>query len=186
MKRRLELARGLIHRPKVLFLDEPTLGLDPQARHNIWQYVLELRTNEGITIFMTTHYMDEAENCDRIAIVDDGSIVALGTPEELKQKVGGDVITLKAENNNAAKRELRDRYSIDSSFSGNNLTFTVPQGDKFLPKFVRESNQQMQSISVRRPTLDDVFLKLTGHTLRDESVNTRTGLSRSKWGPSRR
>jgi len=186
MKRRLELARGLIHRPRVLFLDEPSLGLDPQARCNIWQYVLDVRKQEDLTIFMTTHYMDEAEYCDRIAVIDKGGLVALGTPEELKRGVGGDVISLKAEDLVAVQKELRDRYSIESEMENGNVRFTVPQGAEFLPDFVRNSSQRMQSISVRRPTLDDVFLKLTGHAIRNEAADARTNLRGTRWGSGRR
>ncbi|MDA1189930.1 MAG: ATP-binding cassette domain-containing protein [Chloroflexi bacterium] len=186
MKRRLELARGLLHHPRVLFLDEPSLGLDPQARHKIWEYVLDLHRNDDTTIFMTTHYMDEAEHCDRIAVIDNGGIIALGTPEELKRKVGGDVITLKSNDKESIQKELREKYSIESELKDDAITFTVSEGDKFLPEFVRASTQPMQSISIRRPTLDDVFLKLTGHAIRDEAADAQVNLRGGKWGSRRR
>src|SRR2546430_1266682 len=107
MKRRLESARGMLHQPQILFLDEPTLGLDPQTRKSIWTHLNELRSTKGVTIFMTTHYMDEAEYCDRIAIIDRGKIVALGTPEELKGLVGGDVVTITSTKPDAAESEIK-------------------------------------------------------------------------------
>ena len=112
MKRRLEIARGVLHHPQILFLDEPTLGLDPQTRKHIWAYLQALRKREGITLFMTTHYMDEAEFCDRIAIIDRGQIVALGTPSELKSRVGGDVVTVTTSDSAAAAREIAERFAV--------------------------------------------------------------------------
>lgn len=168
MKRRLELARGLLHRPRVLFLDEPTLGLDPQTRHRIWEYISQLRAQSQLTIFMTTHYMDEAENCDRIAVIDHGEIVALDTPDNLKDSVGGDVVMLRAKDNQAAIVELREQYHLSPQLQNGVISFSVPRGEEFLPVFVRQFGQQMVSIGLRRPTLDDVFLKLTGRGIREE------------------
>ena len=173
MKRRLELARGLLHHPKLLFLDEPTLGLDPQTRRHIWQHVLALRQQEDLTIFLTTHYMDEAEYCDRIAIIDHGRIVALDTPDNLKDSLGGDVVTLEAENSEGAVAELKERYNLSPEVDNGLVTFSVPRGDTFLPEFVRGFGSGLASISVRRPTLDDVFLKLTGHAIRDREADDR-------------
>ena len=115
MKRRLELARGLLHYPRVLFLDEPTLGLDPQTRNRIWEYVLELRRSEGTTIFLTTHYMDEAEKADRIAVIDHGKLVAMDTPQQLKNMVGKDVISVKTDDNGKAAEEIRRRYQVEAA-----------------------------------------------------------------------
>ena len=171
MKRRLEIARGLLHHPRVLFLDEPTLGLDPQTRRRIWQYLLDLRQGEGLTIFMTTHYMDEAEYCDRIAIIDHGSIVGLDTPAALKDRVGGDLITIKAPDGAAAAAEIRTRYGIEPQLADDAIRFHVPQGETFLPEFVRSFGQPLESVGLSRPTLDDVFLTLTGHEIRDEEVS---------------
>jgi len=172
MKRRLELARGLLHRPQVLFLDEPTLGLDPQTRRRIWEYIHALRRQEKLTIFLTTHYMDEAENCDRIAIIDYGHIVILDTPDELKDTLGGDLVTLEAEDSEAATVELRERYNLSPEVQNGVVTFYVSQGEKFLPDFVRSFNSRLLSIGVRRPTLDDVFLKMTGHAIRDQEAGS--------------
>jgi ABC-2 type transport system ATP-binding protein len=167
MKRRLEIARGLLHHPRVLFLDEPTLGLDPQTRRRIWDYLRDLREREGLTIFLTTHYMDEAENCDRIAVIDHGEIVALDTPTGLKGAVGGDLVTITTADRQAAATELRGRYGLESSVADGTVSFQVPAGETFLPEFVRTFGQPMEAIGLRRPTLDDVFLHLTGHEIRD-------------------
>ncbi|MFC1917958.1 ATP-binding cassette domain-containing protein [Chloroflexota bacterium] len=171
MKRRLELARGLLHYPRVLFLDEPTLGLDPQTRNRIWEYVLEMRRKEGTTIFLTTHYMDEAEKADRIAIIDHGKLVAMDKPEKLKQKVSQDIISLKTDDTDKAIREIRERYQLEARYDGTELTFEVPSGEKFLPKFLREFSAGVLSVNLRRPTLEDVFLKLTGREIREEGAN---------------
>lgn len=180
MKRRLELARGLLHHPQVLFLDEPTLGLDPQSRRHIWDYILTLREQEELTIFMTTHYMDEAENCNRIAIIDNGQIVALDTPDKLKDSLGGDVVTLKAEDSQAAALELKERYDLSSEIQNGMVTFSVPNGGTFLPDFMRGFHSRLLSVEVRRPTLDDVFLKLTGHAIRDQEVDSREQMRRMR------
>jgi ABC-2 type transport system ATP-binding protein len=167
MKRRLEIARGLLHRPRVLFLDEPTLGLDPQTRRRIWEYLAELRARDGLTIFLTTHYMDEAEHCDRIAVIDHGRIVALDSPTNLKSAVGGDQITITTSDGPAAADELRGRYGLSPSIVDGTVSFLVPAGEAFLPEFVRGFGQPMEAIGLRRPTLDDVFLHLTGREIRD-------------------
>ncbi|MFC1914798.1 ATP-binding cassette domain-containing protein [Chloroflexota bacterium] len=171
MKRRLELARGLLHRPKVLFLDEPTLGLDPQTRNRIWEYILELQQLEGTTIFLTTHYMDEAEKADRIAIIDHGKLIAVDTPEGLKQMVGKDIISVKTDDNSRAVEEFHSRYQIEARHDGAGLTFEIASGEEFLPVFMKEFGTKILSISLRRPSLDDVFLKLTGREIREEEVS---------------
>ncbi len=176
MKRRLELARGLLHHPQILFLDEPTLGLDPQSRRHIWDYVLALRREEELTIFLTTHYMDEAEHCDRIAVIDQGKIVALDTPEKLKDGVGGDLVTIEAEDTAQAVAELKDSLGITPEVDDGVVTFSVPRGDTFLPDFIRGFMTRLLSVSVRRPTLDDVFLQLTGHAIRDQDLGDRAQL----------
>jgi len=172
MKRRLELVRGLIHHPKVLFLDEPTLGLDPQTRNYIWGYLDRIRREENVTIFMTTHYMDEADTCDRIAVIDNGNIVAIDSPETLKNKLGGDVVFLRTSDQSGALRELSEQWSVGVEVEEDLIKFAVPNGEKFLPTFIREFKGQILSIGVRRPTLDDVFLNLTGKGIRDEEVDT--------------
>ena len=170
MKRRLEIARGLIHRPKVLFLDEPTLGLDPQTRSRLWDFILDLREREGTTVFLTTHYMDEAEYASRIAVMDYGKIIALDSPKGLKSMVSRDMISLSTVDNPKAQAELKERYHINATDDGEQITFEIANGDRFIPVLVKELKTEILSVSLRRPTLDDVFLKLTGHRLRDEAV----------------
>ena len=170
MKRRLEIARGLLHSPRVLFLDEPTLGLDPQTRRHVWDHILALRKQHNLTIFLTTHYMDEAENCNRISIMDNGRIVTLDTPDKLKNSLGGDMVTLRAEDNDAAALELTERFNLSPTIENGTITFSVPRGDKFLPRLMGKFKQPLLSISIHRPTLDDVFLKRTGHAIRDSEA----------------
>src|SRR5436189_2356749 len=134
MRRRLEIARGLMHSPRVLFLDEPTIGLDPQTRSSIWRYIAELKAAEEITIFMTTHYMDEAEFCDRIAIMDQGVIVALDTPEDLKARVGADRVRIETDDDAAAIDSLRERFDIDGRIVEGAVMFAVPGGEEFVPR----------------------------------------------------
>lgn len=170
MKRRLELARGLLHHPRVLFLDEPTLGLDPQTRNRIWEYILELRRAEGTTLFLTTHYMDEADKADRIAIIDNGKIIAMDLPVELKKIAGNDIISVKTDNNDKAIQEIKQRYSIEASLDSNGLVFSVINGEEFLPVFIKEFRTKILSVGLRRPSLEDVFLKLTGREIREEGA----------------
>jgi ABC-2 type transport system ATP-binding protein len=167
MRRRLEIARGLMHSPRVLFLDEPTIGLDPQTRRSIWAYIRELQEREEITIFMTTHYMDEAEWCDRIAIMDKGEIVALDTPQTLKAGVGADRVTIETHDNDAAIAAIQERFNIEARVSEGNVTFGVEAGEQFVPRLFAELDLPILGVSVSRPTLDDVFMSFTGSTIRD-------------------
>ncbi len=167
MKRRLEIARGLMHSPRVLFLDEPTIGLDPQTRSSIWRYIRALQEAEGTTIFMTTHYMDEAEFCDRIAIMDRGEIVVLDTPEALKAGVGADRVVLGTADDDAALAALRKRFGIEASVAEGAVTFHVENGEAFVPRLFAELGVAITSVAVSRPTLDDVFMRYTGSTIRD-------------------
>ena len=171
MKRRLEIARGLIHSPRVLFLDEPTVGLDPQTRAHIWEYINELRRREQITIFLTTHYMDEAEHCDRIAIVDHGSLVAIDTPDALKATVGKDRIELHVDDEAATVSELAARFAIEARLSEGAVIFQVTGGEQFVPRLFPELEQPIRSIRVARPSLDDVFMTYTGRTIRDAEAS---------------
>jgi ABC-2 type transport system ATP-binding protein len=181
MKRRLEIARGLLHQPRVLFLDEPTLGLDPQTRRRIWEYLAELRARDGLTIFLTTHYMDEAEHCDRIAVIDHGRIAALDSPANLKSAVDGDLITIATADGDAAALELRSRYGVSPVLADGTVSFHVPAGEAFLPEFVRGFGQPMEAIGLRRPTLDDVFLNVTGREIRDPEGNAAPEPTTGMW-----
>jgi ABC-2 type transport system ATP-binding protein len=167
MKRRLEIGRGLLHAPRVLFLDEPTVGLDPQTRSSIWRYINDLRRREDITIFMTTHYMDEAEFCDRIAIMDHGKIVVMDTPEALKASVGKDRVQIKTADDEAARLALQDRFDLTATMAEGQVTFAVPGGEAFVPRLFAELGVAINSVSVSRPSLDDVFMSYTGTTIRD-------------------
>ncbi len=167
MRRRLEIARGLMHSPRVLFLDEPTIGLDPQTRRSIWSYIAELKRSEEITIFMTTHYMDEAEWCDRIGIMDHGEIVALDSPETLKEAVGTDRVMIHTDDNDLAIAELAQRFGIEAKVAEGAVTFGVPGGEEFVPRLFEELDVPIRAVSVSRPTLDDVFMSYTGTTIRD-------------------
>jgi ABC-2 type transport system ATP-binding protein len=167
MRRRLEIARGLMHSPRVLFLDEPTIGLDPQTRRSIWSYIRELQEREEITIFMTTHYMDEAEWCDRIAIMDQGQIVALDSPETLKAGIGTDRITIQTDDNDAAMLALSERFGVEPQILEGAVSFGVAGGEQFVPRLFAELDLPIRGVSVSRPTLDDVFMSFTGSTIRD-------------------
>ncbi|MCL2583655.1 MAG: ATP-binding cassette domain-containing protein [Streptosporangiales bacterium] len=167
MKRRLEIARGLLHAPRVLFLDEPTVGLDPQTRSSIWSYITDLKRREDITIFLTTHYMDEAENCDRIAIIDHGQIVAIDTPENLKASVGKDRVQISTDDDESAIAEIKQRFGIDAAVHERQVTFSVEAGEQFVPRLFAELDRPIRSVNVARPSLDDVFMSYTGRTIRD-------------------
>jgi ABC-2 type transport system ATP-binding protein len=167
MQRRLEIARGLLHAPRVLFLDEPTVGLDPQTRASIWAYINDLKKREDITIFLTTHYMDEAENCDRIAIIDHGKIVAIDTPEALKASVGKDRVQIHTADDAAAIRALAETFGIEAAVHEGAVTFAVAAGEQFVPRLFGELGIPIRSVSVSRPSLDDVFMSYTGTTIRD-------------------
>ncbi|MET9242245.1 ATP-binding cassette domain-containing protein [Nonomuraea sp. NPDC003709] len=167
MKRRLEIARGLLHSPRVLFLDEPTVGLDPQTRSAIWGYINQLRLLEDITIFMTTHYMDEAEYCDRIAIIDHGEVVVIDSPEALKASVGKDRVQIQTPDDAEAIKALRERFGLEAAVREGAVTFAVASGEEFVPRLFAELGMPIKSVSVSRPSLDDVFMSYTGSTIRD-------------------
>jgi ABC-2 type transport system ATP-binding protein len=179
MRRRLEIARGLMHSPRVLFLDEPTIGLDPQTRSSIWRYIRALQQTEETTIFMTTHYMDEAEFCDRIAIMDRGVIVALDTPAALKAGVGADRVTIGTADDEAALAALVQRFGIEASISEGSVTFFVASGEAFVPRLFAELGVPITAVSVSRPTLDDVFMNYTGSTIRDAESSPASDRNRA-------
>lgn len=167
MKRRLEIARGLLNYPRLLFLDEPTVGLDPQTRNHIWEYILKLKEKAGITIFLTTHYMDEAEICDRIAVMDHGEVIALNSPENLKNDVGGDVLEVSTDDNATAKKMIEEDYQKEVTETDDILNIKVAKGNEFLVNFVKGFPISIKSVNLRRPTLNDVFLNLTGRAIRE-------------------
>ena len=179
MRRRLEIARGLMHSPRVLFLDEPTIGLDPQTRASIWGYIRQLQQSEEITIFMTTHYMDEAEFCGRIAIMDGGEIVALDTPGALKEAVGADRIRIETADDDRAIAALGERFGLEATVSEGVVSFAVADGEEFVPRLFAELGVPIKSVSLSRPTLDDVFMNHTGSTIRDAEESSSKNKNRA-------
>lgn len=178
MKRRLEIARALIHYPKVLFLDEPTIGLDPQTRVNIWEYIVKLAKREKITIFLTTHYMEEADFlCNRVAIIDEGKIIAIDSPENLKRKIGGDALIIEADNKEKTKEVvLKLSFVKKVSEVGGKIYVNIENSEENLPsvfEVLRNNNIKIKSISVRKPSLNDVFIYYTGKEIRDEIENSK-------------
>ena len=169
MRRRLEIARGLMHHPKILFLDEPTLGLDPQTRDHIWKYIEKLAKDEKITVVITTHYMDEADKlCDRLAIIDHGKIIVLGTPEKLKKDLGGDIVNLKGKNISLEKLK-KLKYVKKVEKSNGEVCLTVKNADEHLQQILKTAGK-IESVEVRSPTLNDVFLHYTGRDIREDSA----------------
>src|SRR5918996_3505149 len=183
MKRRLEIARGLLHSPRVLFLDEPTIGLDPQTRRSIWTYIGELREREDITIFLTTHYMDEAEHCDRIAIINAGKIVVVDTPAALKASVGKDRVQIQTDDDATAITRLAERFGITAAVHDGAVTFAVPAGEQFVPRLFADLGVAIRSVSVARPSLDDVFLAYTGTTISDAEAGAGQRLRANPFTP---
>lgn len=185
MRRRLEIARGLLHHPKVLFLDEPTLGLDPQTRRHIWAYIEKLNKNEKVTMMLTTHYMDEADYlCDRIAIIDQGKIVAEGSPTSLKDSLGGDVIILVTSAKDEKLKEglikIKNVKSVD--FVKDAIRLTASKGETVIPEAMnvtRQHDAEIKSVSLHGPTLEDVFIKFTGRRLRDETEGKKDQMKRA-------
>ncbi|HKS59246.1 MAG TPA: ATP-binding cassette domain-containing protein [Thermoplasmata archaeon] len=180
MRRRLELAVGIIHSPRVLFLDEPTLGLDPQGRAGFWRYVQELRKEQGMTVFITTHYLDEADGiCDRLAIIDHGRIVAAGTPSELKDRLGGDVVTLRPLRADPTLEAILRAVPGVGGVTAQDGTFRVkcPKGEELVPKLVEACDRAgvgLASVALKRPSLDEVFLEFTGREFREDEGMTAT------------
>ena len=174
MKRRLEIAKGLLHNPKVLFLDEPTLGLDPQTRRKLWEYIRALNKREKTTVILTTHYLGEADFlCDRIAVIDHGKIVALDTPENLKKKLQGEIVRINS-SENAKVSKLKIPGILSASVFGNSINFSVNDANTFLPMFfsaVAKEGISVHSVEIHRPSLEDVFIQLTGHYMRDDEAS---------------
>ncbi len=167
MKRRLEVARGLLHRPEVLFLDEPTLGLDPQTRSHVWDFIERLKKKFGNTVFMTTHYMEEAEVCDRIAIIDGGRIIACASPEELKKSLKGDTVYLHTANDEEAAREIEEKMGLKAVRVEGGIVLCVEGAEKFIPRLFAVISGEVISVNLKRPSLEEVFIHLTGRAIRD-------------------
>ena len=163
LRRRAELAKGLLHEPEVLLLDEPSTGLDPGARRDLWTYLRRVRENEGVTALVTTHLMEEAEHCDRLAILDRGRLVALGTPDELKREIGGDVFSLGTTDPDGLCAALREKFGIDAAAVDGRVRFERADGATFLPRLAEALGESIESITLGKPTLEDVFVKKTGH-----------------------
>lgn len=176
MKRRLEVARGLLHEPQTLFLDEPTVGLDPQTRRSVWEHVLKLRESTGLTIFMTTHYMEEAEYCDRIAIMDHGQIVAVDTPDALKRMVGRDVVRLTVSSPERSEALLAQQPAYSAYRDGDDIIVEGDNGQTLAARVIREltlADIDVLGVSVSSPTLEDVFVHLTGRAIREELASAK-------------
>jgi ABC-2 type transport system ATP-binding protein len=180
MQRRIELAKGLLHHPGVLLLDEPTTGLDPGARRDLWQYLQILRDEEHVSVLVTTHLMEEAERCDRLAILNEGNLVALGTPAELKSEIGGDVITLDATRDAGLLAErIRARFQLETTVLENQVRMEQKEGHRFVTDVVEAFPGEIQAISVSKPALEDVFIHRTGHKFWSENNQEPSG-SKSK------
>jgi ABC-2 type transport system ATP-binding protein len=180
MQRRLELAKGLLHGPRVLLLDEPTTGLDPGARRDLWQYLSILRDQEQVTVLVTTHLMEEAERCDRLAILNEGKLVALGTPTELKREIGGDVIVLDTKDPDALAVRIRARFDVDVHVVGNQVRIEKDQAHRFVTNVVEAFPGEIDAVSIAKPSLEDVFIKRTGHRFWTEGPPTTEGVPKSK------
>ncbi len=170
MQRRIELAKGLLHHPEVLLLDEPTTGLDPGARRDLWQYLAILRDQEHVSVVVTTHLMEEAERCDRLAILNQGTLVALGTPESLTREIGGDVILLEAREPQRLAGQIRSRFHVDATVMDKHVRLEIENGHRFVPDVVEAFPGEIQALSVSKPTLEDVFIHRTGHRFWNEEA----------------
>ena len=169
MQRRLELAKGLLHHPSVLLLDEPTTGLDPGARRDLWQYLQTLRDEERVTVLVTTHLMEEAERCDRLAIYANGSVVALGTPADLKSEIGGDVILLEAKQPEALAQSIEKFFRVHPTVLDGKVRLEIENGHRFVTGVVEAFPGEIEGVSIHKPSLEDVFIRRTGHRFWTES-----------------
>ena len=175
MQRRIELAKGLLHHPEVLLLDEPTTGLDPGARRDLWQYLQILRDQEHVSVIVTTHLMEEAERCDRLAILNEGKLVALGTPTELTREIGGDVVLLEARDPEKLAERIRSLFHVDATVMGAHVRLEIENGHRFVPDVVEAFQGEIQALSVSKPTLEDVFIHRTGHKFWNEGLVAPNG-----------
>jgi ABC-2 type transport system ATP-binding protein len=183
MRRRVELAKGLLHGPKLLLLDEPSTGLDPGARRDLWQYLRELAVEEGVTSLMTTHYMEEAEQCTRIGILNAGKLVALGTPDELRSTIGGDVVTLRSKNPAALKAEIEKQFvDLKVELIEDLVRVETPKGHVLAAKLGAAFGGSVDAMTISKPTLDDVFIKKTGHRFWVDAETPDHGKAKKKGG----
>ena len=180
MQRRIELAKGLLHHPEVLLLDEPTTGLDPGARRDLWQYLQILRDEERVSVIVTTHLMEEAERCDRLAILNEGNLVALGTPEALTREIGGDVILFEARDPQSLADRIRTKFHVDATVMDNRVRIEIENGHRFVPDVVEAFPGEIQSLSVSKPTLEDVFIHRTGHRFWNEDAEAAPATGKKK------
>jgi ABC-2 type transport system ATP-binding protein len=173
LRRRVELAKGLIHQPELLLLDEPSTGVDPGARLDFWEYLKLLRREEGVTILLTTHLLDEADKCDRLAVLDEGSIVAEGTPQALKSSIGGDVVLLTS---SGAPEDLAlritEQFGLAARIVNSAVRFEHPNGNEFVSRLMQELREPIDSVTISRPTLEDVFIHATGHRFGENAMET--------------
>lgn len=180
MQRRIELAKGLLHHPEVLLLDEPTTGLDPGARRDLWQYLQILRDQERVSVIVTTHLMEEAERCDRLAILNEGNLMALGTPETLRREIGGDVILLEASDPQSLAERVRNKFHVEASVMDKQVRLEIENGHRFVPDVVEAFPGEIHSLSVSKPTLEDVFIHRTGHRFWSEEMETKPATGKKK------
>lgn len=165
LRRRIEIAKALLHRPPLLLLDEPSSGLDPGARRDLWRLLEKLRGSQQVTVLLTTHFMEEGDRCDRLALLDRGRIVAAGSPAELKQEIGGDVVTVSGQAPGALAKELRDRFELEAVVYGDTVRFEHPRGHQLAGDLLQRLPGRMQALTISKPTLEDVFLRRTGRGL---------------------
>lgn len=183
MQRRVELAKGLIHSPSVLLLDEPSTGLDPGARRDMWQYLGTLRDQDGVTVLVTTHLMEEAEHCDRLAILNEGRLVALGSPFELKSQIGGDVVNFETRSEEAAHAiaaAMDDRFHVQAAVLGHTVRLEREQGHRFVTEVVEAFPGQIEGVSVAKPSLEDVFIQRTGHRFWNEAGSDEAAVQKGE------
>ena len=168
LRRRVEIAKALLHRPRLLLLDEPSTGLDPGARREVWAVLEELRSSHEVTVLLTTHFMEEGDRCDRLALVDRGQLVAEGSPEDLKGEIGGEVVLIATESATMLSRDIRDRFDLDASVQGDRVRLENERAHSFIAQLVESFPDRIDALSLSKPTLEDVFLHRTGRGLSEE------------------
>ena len=180
--RRVELAKGLLHRPRLLLMDEPATGLDPGARHDLWEYLQGMRKQDSVTVLVTTHILEEAERCDRIGIMSRGELVALDTPAALKARIGGEVLSIESPAPDSLVRAIRDKLGVDAQLVNGSIRLERSEAHRFVPTLIESFSGQISAVTVGRPTLEDVFIQLTGHRFWDEEATAAEEPSRARRG----